>query len=249
MQIFKIYKNELIGLRDEPYYDRGILPSEAFAFISYCKAFNVDMVIESGTAFGQSCYSFSKYLNIPVHTIDDISHYGNKAQTIAKERCKDFDVTFHEGNSLSILPSLIEQYKDKKIAVFIDGPKGRLAENLRKQIWAASNVVIAALHDMEGPNCDGMFSTATHNLFLNEYQELFDSECLKRPYPDDISITLGERFKQGMGMDIWYKPRNIIYYLYTGGASELYEDFISTSKKHSNPTQPRTYRHAMDSKI
>jgi hypothetical protein len=235
MQIFKIYKDELISLSQEPYYDRGIMPTEAFAFISYCKSFQIDTIIESGTAFGQSCYLYAKYLGINIHTIDNISHYGNKAQAIAKERCKDLPVTFHEGDSNKVLPKLIEQYSNNKIAVFIDGPKGGEAQQLRRKIWSYKNVVIAALHDSVGENEIGKFSSCNHPTFLSEYRDIFDSEVLNLPYPDDISITIGERFKQGMGMDLWYKPRNIIYYVYTGGADDLYNDFIESSKKVCNP--------------
>jgi hypothetical protein len=235
MQIFKIYKEELLPLSQEPYFDRGILPTEAFAFISYCKAFQIDTVIESGTAFGQSCYLYAKYLGIDIHTIDDISHYGNQAQLIAKERCKDLPVTFHEGNSFNILPKLIEEHSDKKIAVFIDGPKGELANHLRRKIWSYDNVFIAALHDSVGSNADGKFSSCNHPTFLKEFRDLFDSDSLKAPYPDNPSISIGDKFKEGMGMDLWFKPRNIIYYLYTGGQESLYNDFIESSKRVSNP--------------
>jgi len=236
MQIFKLYKDDLLALSQEPYFDRGILPTEAFAFISYCKALNVDMVIESGTAYGQSCYLYAKYLNIPVHTIDNVSHYGNQAQNTAQTRCIDLPVTFHIGDSNILLPQLIEQFKNKRIAVFIDGPKGSAAQVLRNKIWKNDNVVIAALHDSIGDNAIGRFSSANHPTFLQEYRELFDSDSLKHPYPDNPKITLAERFKTGMGMDLWYKPRNVIYYVYTGGVESLYNDFITSAKRHCNPT-------------
>jgi len=236
MQVFKIYKEELMALSNEPYYDRGILPSEAFAFISLCKAFNVDMVIESGTAFGQSCFLFAKYLNIPVHTIDDISHYGNEAHDVAKNRCKHLDVTFHNGNSLNVLPKLIKEYSDKKIAVFIDGPKGDTARRLREDVWKNDNVLIAGCHDMSSENKFGCFSSITHPNFVDTYQDIFDAESLSHAYPDDTRITLRQRFEKGMGIDIWYKPRNIVYYVYTGGATKLYNDFIQSVKQHCNAT-------------
>lgn len=235
MQIFNIYKEELLPLSQEPYYARGILPTEAFAFISYCKALQVDTIIESGTAFGQSCYLYAKYLGITVHTIDDISHYGNEAQLVAKERCKDLPVVFHEGNSNNLLPELIKKYSDKKIAVFIDGPKGESAKALRRNIWGYDNVVIAALHDSVGDNVDGKFSSCNHPTFLSEFRNIFDAESIKHPYPDNPKITIGERFREGMGMDLWYKPRNILYYVYTGGIENLYNDFIESSKRISNP--------------
>lgn len=235
MNLFNFYINDYLSLKDEPYYDRGILPTEAFAFITHCRALKVDMIIESGTAFGQSCYLFAKYLDIPVHTIDDVSHYGMKAQNVAKNRCKDLPVTFHIGNSYSILPNLLEEYSNKKIAVFIDGPKGNAAKRFRESIWNTPNVVLAALHDSVGDNTVGKFSSANHPTYLSNFRELLDTKSLSSPYPDNPSITIGDRFKEGMGMDIWYKPRNILYYVYTGGQDDLYKDFIETSKKHCNP--------------
>ena len=236
MNLFNYHIDEYLSLKDEPYYDRGILPTEAFAFISHCRALKVDMVIESGTAFGQSCFLFAKYLNIPVHTIDDVSHYGMEAQNVAKERCKDLPVTFHIGNSFEILPRLLKEYSDKKIAVFIDGPKGELAKQFRQAIWDNPSVVLAALHDSVGENTVGKFSTANHPTYLSTYREVLDSKSLAYPYPDNPSITIGDRFKEGMGMDIWYKTRDVIYYVYTGGQDDLYRDFIQTSTKHCNPT-------------
>lgn len=210
MQIFNTYKDGLLPLSQEPYFDRGILPTEAFAYISYCKALQVDTIIESGTAFGQSCYLFAKYLGIEIHTIDNISHYGNTAQLVAKERCKDLPVVFHEGNSFAVLPELISTYANKKIAVFIDGPKGSEAMRLRNDIWKYDNVVIAALHDSVGENTIGKFSSCNHPNFLKEFRNIFDTESLKSPYPDNTSITIGDRFKEGMGMDLWYKSTEII---------------------------------------
>lgn len=235
MNLFNYFLDEFKPLQEEPYYDRGILPTEAFAFMSYCKALQVDMVIESGTAYGQSCYLFAKYLNVDVHTIDNVSHYGMQAQNTAKERCKDLPVHFHVGNSLEILPQLLKQYSDKKVAVFIDRPKGEMAKQFRSNIWHHSNVVMAALHDSVGENTAGKFSTANHPEFLSAFRELLDSSSLAHPYPDNPSITIGDRFKEGMGMDIWYKPRKAIYYVYTGGQPELYKDFIESSKNHCNP--------------
>lgn len=236
MQIFKLYKDELLKMAGETYVDRGIMHSEAFAFISFCKAFSIDMVIESGTAWGQSCYMFSKYLKVPVHTIDNVSHYGDKAQKFAMDRCVGLNVTFHVGDSNTLLPELIKSYSDKRIAVFIDGPKGDDAVILRERVWKFDNVYIAACHDMESSNAIGRFSTANNSEFLNEYQSVFDSVVLKHPYPDDVNKTMGDVYKNGTGIDIKYKPRNVIYYVYTGGVDDLYEDFIQTSKKYSNPT-------------
>ena len=225
MNLFNYFLDEFRTLQDEPYYDRGILPTEAFAFISYCKALQVDMIIESGTAYGQSCSLFAKYLGVDVHTIDNVSHYGIEARNIAKKRCEGLPVHFHIGNSLEILPHLLQQYPDKKIAVFIDGPKGETAKQFRANIWNNSNIVMAALHDSVGENAVGSFSSANHPEYLASFRELLDSKSLAHPYPDNPAITLGERFKQGMGMDIWYKPRKIIYYVYTGGQPSLYQNF------------------------
>lgn len=249
MNLFQYYINQFSNLKNEPYQERGVLPTEAFAFMSYCKAMKVDTIIESGTAFGQSCYLFAKYLDIEVHTVDNISHYGHTAQNIAKERCKDLPVYFYEGDSTILIPNLLERFKNNKVAIFIDGPKGSIAKKFRTHLFNYQNVYIAALHDSVGDNSIGKFSSANHPEFLNTYREFLDSESLKHPYPDSPSMTLGERFKEGMGMDLWYKPRNVMYYVYTGGVEELYNDFIKTSKELNDPyymalTAPNVNLHA-----
>jgi hypothetical protein len=212
MNLFNYFLNEFKPLQNEPYYARGILPTEAFAFMSYCKALQIDMIIESGTAYGQSCYLFAKYLNIEVHTIDDVSHYGIQAQNTAKDRCKELPVHFHVGNSLKLLPQLLDQYPNKKIAVFIDGPKGDVAKQFRKNIWNYSNVLMAALHDSVGENVSGKFSTANHSEYLSKFRDMLDNKSLDSPYADNPTINLRERFPNGMGMDIWYKENFIITY-------------------------------------
>ncbi len=232
MQPFSFFFDSLKSLREEPYFDRGILPSEAFAFISFCKSFNVDLIIESGTAFGHSTFLFAKYLGIPVYTIDNISLYGDHAQSIAKNRCSSYDVTFIEGDSVEIIPQLIKNNPTKKIAVFIDGPKGNTAHQLRKSIWHNSNVVICALHDTEGKNQAYNFSSINNDEFQEKYSLFLDDKSLESPYPDNPSITLKQRFPRGMGIDIHYKSRNIIYAVYTGGISELYRDFYESVIQH-----------------
>jgi hypothetical protein len=236
MQVFKIYKEELISLSTEPYYSQGILPSEAFAFISMCKAFNIDMIIDSGTSNGQACFLFAKYLNISVHTIDDKIQHNNDEHIVAKSRCKQLDVTFHTGDSLNVLPKLIKEYSDKKIAVFINESDGSTAQRLREDIWKYDNVLIAGCHGISSKNRFGCFSSITHTNFVDTYQSIFDIESLNHVCPDDNRITLRQRFERGMGIDIWYKSRNIVYYVYTGGAEELYNDFIQSVKRQCNAT-------------
>jgi hypothetical protein len=205
MKLFNYFLDEFKPLQNETHYDRGILPTEAFAFMAYCKALQIDIIIESGTAFGQSCYLFAKYLNTEVHTIDNITHYGIEAQNIAKERCKKLPVNFHVGDSFKLLPKLIEQHIDKKIAVFIDGPKGEIARQFRQNIWNYSNILMVALHDSIGENNVGKFSTANHPEYLSKFRDILDSKSLDSIYPDNPLFTLREKFPNGQGMDIWYK--------------------------------------------
>lgn len=232
MQLFDSYIGSFLNLKDEPYYDRGILPSEAFAFMTYCKVNKIDLIIESGTAFGQSCYLFAKYLQIPVHTIDNTINYGDAASQVAAERCKDLPVIFHKGDSNYLLPKLVEEFskEKKRIAVFIDGPKGIHAQILRDRVWINSQVFVAGVHDSEGKNIEGKFSSSTNPTFLSRFRNLLDEKSLLHPYPDNPARTLKERFPTGMGIDIWFKPRDIIYFVFTGGENTLYKDFRENLK-------------------
>lgn len=205
MELFKTYLPDLLELKNEPFYDRGILPTEAFAFISYCKELNIECIIESGTAFGQSCYLFAKYLGMKVYTIDIIGPYGRKAQDIARSRCRDLPVEFLEGNSNEILPKLLSELSNKSIAVFIDGPKGTEAINLKDRIWNYESVKMVGIHDLIGENITGQFSSANNSLFINTYQDMLDSISLSTSWVENPTQTMKEKFPYGQGICIWHK--------------------------------------------
>ena len=58
-------------VNDIPYHDKGIWYTEAFLFCSICDLLNVDAIIESGVANGQSTEIFANYFNFNISAIDN----------------------------------------------------------------------------------------------------------------------------------------------------------------------------------
>ncbi len=129
------------------YYQHGIWFTEAFLFCSINDLLNVELVIESGTAYGQSTEIFAKYLEQDIITIDD-NHLYNQFE-ITKHRLSNYsNIRCIKGYSPEIIPILVEENKGKRIAVFIDGPKGAKAINLGRSLSTYANIISIGYHDM-----------------------------------------------------------------------------------------------------
>lgn len=127
---------------------KGIWPSEG-VFLNACLSlFGIEHVIESGRAGGESTYRIAEAF--PNLTIDSIDF--DHSSDIAKEgieRLKEFkNITLIEGDAFSKIPHLLRKNRWKKVAVFIDGPKGAEAVRLSKKIMESKfPPLIIILHD------------------------------------------------------------------------------------------------------
>ena len=132
------------------YRPRGILNSEALAFLSMCDLFNVTHVLESGTANGYSTELFSAYLpqHVSITTIDFDEKYGVYEKT--KSRLSGHSrIHFQKGDSNKLLPAiLLSLPADSRIGVFIDGPKGTRALALAKSICQYETLSFVSIHDV-----------------------------------------------------------------------------------------------------
>lgn len=140
------FKNSVLPVEWVP---RGILMSEGFAVCAIADYTKVDLIIESGIFNGKSTVIWSKYfskINVPVIAVDLV------VREKAKENLKSFisnnQLTVLTGNGITLLPELIKQNSDKKIGLFIDGPKSYEAVDLAKVCFSlGNNVIFSAFHD------------------------------------------------------------------------------------------------------
>jgi hypothetical protein len=139
------------SLSKENYEERGILNSEIYAIIKTIKTLGVQVLIESGRARAQSTYVLGKYLEdfgIKIHSIefarDEDAIFGEKRVSGLS------NVSCHYGNSNDIVPKLLRENQDKKVALLIDGPKGEGAYKLaEKSLLIHNNIPVIFIHDLK----------------------------------------------------------------------------------------------------
>lgn len=119
---------------DLVYKPKAIFPSELFLFYCKAKEANVDRIFESGVAFGGSTeYLDRLFPDVRVTSID-------KGKWKPKK-----DIV--QGDGLILLPRFVSKSKNKRIAILIDGPKGKPAINLAKKLLQFKKVCFVAIHD------------------------------------------------------------------------------------------------------
>lgn len=175
--IFKYWKNnkdkfkEIASIVNPEKY--GVYLSEGFLLCSIFDLLKSDLIIESGTAHGTSAEIFANYFDIPIMTIDNDHNYGLYESTA--EKLKSYsNLTCLKGNSFNIIPELINKNLDKKISVFIDGPKGRGAFKLREIIKEYENIVSIGFHDISSTVYSNINQqNSSSNLYINIYDQWF----------------------------------------------------------------------------
>jgi len=124
--------------------ERGILNTEGMAFCVLADYLGVDLIIESGVCNGGSTTILGKYFtDIPIISIDTMT----KMEAIVRTSIFH-NITLITGDSTVILPQAIDVFKDKKIAILIDGPKGNDALDLADKCFEKENVLIIGIHDL-----------------------------------------------------------------------------------------------------
>ena len=168
-------------VNDIPYHDKGIWYTEAFLFCSICDLLNVDAIIESGVANGQSTEIFANYFNFNISAIDNDNYNIFQKTNTRLEKYNNLNLI--KGNSFDIIPDIIQQNNNLKFGVFIDGPKAQGAAGLRQKLLVNKNILCFGFHDYYGSNKNaiGIFDNSfiTHELdFINEFRYL-DNKVLE----------------------------------------------------------------------
>jgi hypothetical protein len=148
----------------------GVWYTDAFLFLSICDLLEVDMIIESGRAWGVSTELFAKYSNFEVHSVEQTP---TRADHIARPILEKYDnVVLYDDNTHAVGRDIIQNNYDKNIGVFIDGPKGIDGQSSLAHHLNYSNVKVFGFHDRtDTDDCD--FHTFTLD-FLSDYMYLND---------------------------------------------------------------------------
>ena len=139
----------------------GMQKSELFAFYALCRMKNIQLIIESGVAYGFSTEVLHTTLDIPVIGIDT-GIFIDKGENVfdqAKARLAKYpDITLHTGDGMYLLPKLIREHENKRIAVLIDGPKSFYAAALAG--FVANWCDLIGLHDAQVGHSRGTYIDA-----------------------------------------------------------------------------------------
>lgn len=149
------------------YHRRGVLFSEAFAVCALSDLADIDLLIESGIANGVSTEIFAKYGIKKIIGVERAEKEKEQEMFLSTQKRleKYSNVSLIQGDSFSVLPKLLRENADKKVALVIDGPKGKLACKLLKKCMSFKNVVFGAIHDQRKREMDKFF---THLVYTNQ---------------------------------------------------------------------------------
>jgi hypothetical protein len=177
------------------YEARGILHSEMLAVCSVCDELGVDLIFESGRARGQSTLMLAKYFKEkPVRVLsidwDEAPWFRPDDDRFACEQLTPYrNVEIHYGDSVKLIPQLVHQYRHKKMAVLLDGPKDQTAIDLLGQVFQCSTQVrVGFIHDMYRgtahrkslqSTCERVFFTDDSD-YVDRFTDL-DGPCLCNP--------------------------------------------------------------------
>jgi 16S rRNA G966 N2-methylase RsmD len=169
---------------DLPLRYGGISRSEAFAFVSLCKMFDVDLVIDSGTGKGISAEYFARNFE-HIYTIDNHQHYNDSKQISSEALSKYKNVTYIVGDAYTEIPKILK--KGKRCAVFFDGPKSKNALKFSKTL----NLSVMGFHDVLPKSEDfNLFKKEkgflfhTHSSFFEEFNILNQNRLKIKDYPN-----------------------------------------------------------------
>ena len=176
------------------YPDNSIFFSEALAIYTLAKDKEIDILIESGVRRGGSTSIWGRvFPDLKVYAIDCLIEgleprlKWEGLQSVIKPLYPQIE--FIEGDGYEEIPKLIESNSDKKIGIFVDGPKHpgglMLAESCFDDY---ENVLFSSLHDYVHPTY-----FTTHDSEFREIVGTIDS---------DMKHPACERYPKGPGLTI-----------------------------------------------
>lgn len=199
------FQKNLVGHKSQK---AGVFFAEAFAFLMFCKLYEVDAIFESGTGRGTSTDIWARNFSGKIITCES-NRKVHHAEV--EERLSSFEnVQLFFASSQGLLDRHVGKNKDLRIALFIDGPKDRHAVHLAKHLFRHENVILAGVHDVTNP----VNKVRTGYGFM----EKFDRHVLSTDEPS---------FRNEFG----YLDASMRHWLYDE-SGELYEDLEYTERMH-----------------
>jgi hypothetical protein len=134
----------------------AIFPTEMAMFLARCEAAQVDGIIESGRQDGYSTAALADYavlMDVPVISMDLPDTPERGARTRARLAGRP-NLRLLDGNSLRILPRAVPS-TTRRLALLVDGPKGRVANSLMVAAHAAYPIALFAYHGHYPGTADG----------------------------------------------------------------------------------------------
>lgn len=165
-----------------PYINKGIFYSELYLFLRECHRRRVDLIIESGVKHGFSTRIIAQAYDGNVISIDReiaIKPINHKSTLI-------------EGDSIQIIPELLERHADKRIGVLLDGPKGLKALALKDACLSHPAVKLVGIHDVARGNGER----------LHSHDESFRARY-GRKLDEMIHTDYAAKYPNGPGLGIW----------------------------------------------
>jgi len=170
-------ENKFQSISDELTYNfGGIWPTEGFLFCSIAEVLEVDLVIESGMAYGVSTEIWAGFFDCPVISIDLNHLYGAWEETKERLQSKHKNLICYLGDGKILVEKYIQENPGKRIAVFMDGPKGLGAKKMMDELTAKyKEIKMVGYHDFyqnkfrECYNPNDMQGFWSHSLdFIND---------------------------------------------------------------------------------
>ena len=128
----------------------GIFYAEAFAFLCMCDLLKIDLIIESGMARGNSTEIFLKNFSGEVITFEiNKMPYHDEVENRLRKFNNLKEIYFLDSNLF--IDEIIQKKSDKRIALFIDGPKDVEAVNLLVKCFKNKNLLFGGIHDIANP--------------------------------------------------------------------------------------------------
>lgn len=190
---------------------RGVVFSEGFAMGAAFLHKQVDLIIESGVAYGGSTEMFAQMCpQIPILGFDTFTYYENCYEYASKRLAPYPNVTLMKGDVFSKLPVVLENLPSriKRIGIFIDGPKNDGALILSHQLYDDPRCQVVGIHDIKSNGAFGpLFKIvwpqtvfwADEDQPYAEYRRLIDSYKLEENKKDYVPSPSSLDRTEGMG--------------------------------------------------
>lgn len=210
--IFDDYIDDfLLKTKTINYKENGAFKSELFVIHCLHKIFNSDIFLESGLDNGMSTSTLLELVDCKYIGIDVVSDCG--ASKIIKPNFE-----FINGDGYQYITDYVNNNKEFKYSIFIDGPKGGLSITMKNILLNNDNVMFVALHDtydgLENENDKRIFETKSNQPYNEKYFDILNQRnddgviSIFNLKNSEKSISYFDSYPTGPGLSV-YSNKNI----------------------------------------